>query len=124
VDIEKGSLCGFGKNAPNPVLTSIRYFRDEYDAHINEKRCPAGMCRDLTAYYIDLTRCARSCDACAGACPVDAIFTTPEMKKGIDQKICVKCGECMVSCPVEYSAVAKVSPPEKAPLVECHGERL
>jgi NADH-quinone oxidoreductase subunit F len=117
-DIKQGSLCGFGKTAPNPVLTSIKYFRDEYDAHIKDKRCPAGMCRDLTAYYIDLSKCARGCDACLGACPVDAIFTTKERKKAVDQKLCVKCGECMVSCPVEYSAVAKASPPERAPLVK------
>jgi len=117
-DIEKGSLCGFGKTAPNPVLTSIKYFRGEYEAHIKERRCPAGRCRALTAYYIDLARCARSCDACAGSCPVDAIFTTKERKKGIDQKICVRCGECMTACPAEYSAVAKVSPPERAPVIE------
>jgi len=121
-DIEKGSLCGFGRTAPNPVLTSIKYFRDEYDAHIREKRCPAGMCRELTAYYIDLKRCARGCDACLGACPVDAIFTTRDRKKGIDQKLCVKCGECVTACPAEYSAVARTSPPERAPLVERPGE--
>ena len=123
VDIKKGSLCGFGRTAPNPVLTSIKYFRDEYEAHIREKRCPAGMCRPLTAFYIDLAKCARGCDACLGACPVDAIFTTKERKKGIDQEVCVKCGECMTACPVEYSAVTKVSPPERAPLVERQGEK-
>jgi NADH-quinone oxidoreductase subunit F len=121
-DIKNGSLCGFGRTAPNPVLSSIKYFRDEYDAHIREKRCPAGMCRDLTAYYIDLRTCARGCDACLGACPVDAIFTTRDRKKGIDQKLCVKCGECMTACPVEYSAVAKASPPERAPIVRRPGE--
>jgi NADH-quinone oxidoreductase subunit F len=121
-DIKKGSLCGFGKTAPHPVLTSIKYFRDEYDAHIREKRCPAGMCRDLTAYYIDLSKCARGCDACLGACPVDAIFNTKDRKKGIDQKLCVKCGECMTACPVEYGAVVKISPPERAVLLERPGE--
>jgi NADH-quinone oxidoreductase subunit F len=124
VDIQKGSLCGFGKTAPRPVLTSIKFFRDEYDSHIMEKRCPAGMCQDLTAYYIDLAKCARGCDACLGACPVDAIFTTRDRKKGIDQKLCVKCGECITACPAEYSAVAKVSPPERAPLVKRPAEGI
>ncbi len=116
-DIKEGSLCGLGKTAPNPVLTSLRYFREEYEAHINEKRCPAGMCRELTAYYIDLEKCSRGCDACVGSCPVEAIFTTKERKKGVDQTLCVKCGECMSACPEEYSAVVKVSPPEKAPII-------
>jgi NADH-quinone oxidoreductase subunit F len=117
-DIKEGSLCGLGKTAPNPVLTSLRYFRDEYEAHILEKRCPALMCRSLTAFYIDLDRCARGCDACLGSCPVEAIFTTKDRKKAIDQKLCVKCGECMVACPVEYDAVRRVSPPDKAPIIE------
>jgi NADH-quinone oxidoreductase subunit F len=117
-DIKAGSLCGLGKTAPNPVLTSLRYFRDEYEAHIKEKRCPAGMCRDLTAYYIDLEKCARGCDACVGCCPVEAIFTTRNRKKGVDQTLCVKCGECVTACPPEYDAVRKVSPPGLAPIVE------
>jgi len=117
-DIKNGSLCGLGKTAPNPVLTSLRYFRDEYEAHIKEKRCPAGMCRELTAYYIDLEKCARGCDACVGSCPVEAIFVTKNRKRGVDQDLCVKCGECMVACPPEYDAVRKVSPPDKAPIIE------
>lgn len=117
-DIKAGSLCGLGKTAPNPVLTSLRYFRDEYEAHIKEKRCPACMCRELTAFYIDLDKCARGCDACVGCCPVEAIFTTPNRKKGIDQTLCVKCGECVTACPPEYDAVIKVSPPHLAPIVE------
>ncbi|MBU0989103.1 MAG: NADH-quinone oxidoreductase subunit F [Proteobacteria bacterium] len=117
-DIKTGSLCGLGKTAPNPVLTSLRYFRNEYEAHIKEKRCPAKMCRTLTAYYIDLDKCARGCDACVGCCPVEAIFTTKDRKKGVDQTLCVKCGECMAACPAEYNAVKRVSPPDLAPVVE------
>jgi NADH-quinone oxidoreductase subunit F len=117
-DIKNGSLCSLGKTAPNPVLTSLRYFRDEYEAHVQEGRCPAGMCRALTAFYIDLDKCARGCDACVGSCPVEAIFTTKDRKKGVDQSLCVKCGECMVACPAEYDAVMKVSPPDLAPIVE------
>ncbi|MBI4775645.1 MAG: SLBB domain-containing protein [Deltaproteobacteria bacterium] len=122
-EIKEGSLCGLGKTAPNPVLTSLRYFREEYEAHVREKRCPAKVCRALTAFYIDLDRCARGCDACVGCCPVEAIFTTPDRKKGVDQEKCVKCGECMVACPPEYDAVRKVSPPELAPIVERARER-
>jgi NADH-quinone oxidoreductase subunit F len=116
-DIKAGSLCGLGKTAPNPVITSLRYFRDEYEAHINEQRCPAKMCRALTAFYIDLDKCARGCDACVGSCPVEAIFTTKDRKKAVDQTLCVKCGECMVACPTEYSAVKKVSPVHLAPVI-------
>ena len=117
-DIKSGSLCGLGKTAPNPVLTSLKYFRDEYEAHIHEKRCPALMCRPLIAFYFDLELCARGCDACATCCPVDAVFTTSNRKKGVDQELCVKCGECMVACPPEYDAVRKVSPPELVPVTE------
>ena len=117
-DIQMGSLCGLGKTAPNPVLTSLRYFDDEYRAHVLEKRCPGLTCRALTAFYIDLEKCARGCDACVGSCPTDAIFTTSTRKKGIDQELCVKCGECMVACPPDYDAVMRVSPPGLAPSIE------
>lgn len=117
-DVKKGSLCGLGKTAPNPVLTSVKYFPDEYQAHIQEKRCPGLSCRLLIAFYIDLDKCARGCDACVGCCPVDAVFTTSTRKKGIDQSRCVKCGECMAVCPPEYDAVRKVSPPNLAPVIE------
>ena len=117
-DIKEGSLCGLGKTAPTPVLTTIKYFRDEYAAHIQGKRCPAMMCRALIAYYIDLDKCARGCDACVGSCPTEAIFTTKNRKKAIDQTMCVKCGECMGACPPEYNAVRKVSPPGLAPKIE------
>jgi NADH-quinone oxidoreductase subunit F len=117
-DIKSGSLCGLGKTAPNPVLTSLNYFFDEYETHIKEKRCPALKCRTLTSFYIDLEKCARGCDVCVGCCPVDAIFTTKGRKKAVDQELCVKCGECMVVCPPEYDAVERVSPPELAPVIE------
>jgi len=117
-DVKAGSLCGLGKTAPNPVLTSLRYFRDDYEAHVKEKRCPGKMCRPLIAYYIDLEKCARGCNACEGCCPVDAVFITRDRKRGIDQSKCVKCGECVVACPPEYDAVRRVSPPHLAPVVE------
>lgn len=117
-DTRAGSLCSLGKTAPNPVLTSLAYFADEYRAHLEDKRCPGMTCRALTAFYIDLVKCARGCDACVGSCPVDAVFTTSTRKKGIDQILCVKCGECVVACPPDYDAVCKVSPPELAPVIE------
>jgi NADH-quinone oxidoreductase subunit F len=118
LDVKDGSLCGLGKTAPNPIITSLKYFKDEYEAHIHEKRCPALMCRSLVAFYIDLERCARGCEACVGSCPVDAIFTTKGRKKAIDQDKCVKCSECVTACPAEYDAVKKVSPPSLAPVME------
>jgi NADH-quinone oxidoreductase subunit F len=117
-DIRTGSLCGLGKTAPNPVLTSLRYFNADYKAHIEEKRCPGLTCRPLIAHYIDLEKCARGCDACVGVCPVEAVFTTSTRKKGIDLDLCIQCGECIAACPPQYDAVRIVSPPGLAPRVE------
>ncbi|MDH7576378.1 MAG: NADH-quinone oxidoreductase subunit NuoF [Bacillota bacterium] len=110
-DIKAGSLCGLGKTAPNPVLTTIRYFRDEYEAHIQEGRCPALMCKDLITYYIVPEKCSKLCNVCIGSCPVEAIFTRPDMLKAIYLDKCVKCNSCMVACPPQYQAVIKISPP-------------
>jgi len=117
-NVSQGSLCGLGRTAPNPVMTSLTYFADEYIAHVAEKKCPGTTCRELTAFYIDLEACARGCDVCVGCCPVDSIFTTRTRKKGIDQELCVKCGECKVACPPEYDAVRRVSPIEGVPVVQ------
>jgi NADH-quinone oxidoreductase subunit F len=115
-DIKMGSLCGLGRTAPNPVLTTLRYFREEYEAHIKEKRCPALMCQSLMAYYILPEKCARGCDACVGTCTVEAISTDPKRRiKVIDQEKCVKCNTCMVACPPQYNAVVKLSPPDQVP---------
>src|SRR4030043_1827713 len=116
-DIKMGSLCGLGRTAPHPVLTTLRYFREEYEAHIREKRCPALMCQTLIAYYILPEKCARGCDACVGACTVEAIFTDKKKRiKIIDQEKCVKCNTCLVACPPQYNAVIKLSPPDRVPL--------
>jgi len=117
-DIKSGSLCGLGKTAPNPVLTTLRYFRDEYEAHIKEGRCPALMCRDLIAYYIIPEKCERSCDACVGSCTVEAIYSNKKRIKVIDQEKCVKCITCLVACPPQYKAVVKLSPPSEVPASE------
>jgi NADH-quinone oxidoreductase subunit F len=116
-DMQAGSLCGLGRTAPNPVLTSLKYFSEEYRAHLEDKKCPGLTCRALTAYTIDLEKCARGCDACVGSCPTEAVFTTSTRKKAIDQTLCIKCGECRSACPPQYNAVFKVSPPELAPIV-------
>ena len=114
-DIKEGSLCGLGQSAPNPILTTIRYFHDEYHAHIIEKRCPAKVCPELTAFYILPDKCKRSCDACVGTCPVDAIFSGKKGIKVIDQEKCVKCGTCIEACPPQYHAIEKISPLSQLP---------
>jgi len=110
-DIKAGSLCGLGKTAPNPVLTTIRFFRDEYEAHIREGRCPALMCKELITYEIVEQKCSKLCDACIGSCPVEAVYTRPDMLKAIYLDKCVKCDNCLVTCQPLYQAVVKVSPP-------------
>jgi len=114
-DVKTGSLCGLGKTAPNPILTTLRYFRDEYEAHILEGRCPALLCEELIAYYILPERCERSCDACVGSCSSEAISTGKRQIKVIDQEKCVKCGSCVDACPPQYNAVVKLSPPSLVP---------
>lgn len=114
-DIIAGSLCGLGKSAPNPVLTTIRYFKEEYQAHIQEKRCPALVCRDLIAYYIIPQKCYRGCEHCVVVCPTEAIVEHPKRYKVVDQEKCVKCGNCLEVCPPEYDAVIKVSPISEVP---------
>ena len=114
-DVKKGSLCGLGKTAPNPILTTIRYFRDEYEAHILEQRCPALVCEELIAYYILPEKCERSCDACVGSCSVECISTGKKGIKVIDQEKCVKCGTCLEACPPQYKAVIKLSPRNLVP---------
>ena len=120
-DIRDGSLCNLGKTAPNPVLTTLRYFRDEYEAHINEGRCPALMCKELIVYYIEPGRCSKLCNVCVGGCPTEAIYTRADGLKAIDQEKCVKCDNCLKVCPPEYKAVVKLSPPSL--LAEKEGEK-
>ena len=95
--IKDGALCGLGQTAPNPVLTTIRYFRDEYDAHIRAKRCPAGECAALRTYSIDSGKCV-GCTACAKKCPAAAIAGDLKKPHVIDESKCVRCGECVKAC--------------------------
>jgi NADH-quinone oxidoreductase subunit F len=109
-DVRAASLCNLGGTAPNPVLTTLRYFRDEYEAHILEKKCPALVCPELIAYYILPDKCDRACEHCVLTCPTEAIKGEKGAIKVIDQEKCVKCGTCLEVCPPEYNAVIKVSP--------------
>jgi NADH-quinone oxidoreductase subunit F len=114
-DVKMGSLCGLGRSAPNPVLTTLRYFGDEYNAHILEKRCPALVCKDLIVYYILPDKCDRACEHCVLVCPTEAIKGGKGEVKTIDQEKCSKCGTCLEVCPPEYHAVVKISPVSKLP---------
>ena len=102
--IKDGALCGLGQTAPNPVLTTIKYFRDEYEAHINDKKCPAGECSDLIEYRIIKDKC-RGCTLCARNCPVDAISGSVKQPHEIDPAKCIKCGKCYSSC--KFDAIVK-----------------
>jgi NADH-quinone oxidoreductase subunit F len=106
--VKDGSLCGLGQTAPNPVLTSIRYFRDEYEEHIVGKRCAALHCKALISYYILPDKC-EGCMICARNCPVQAIEGGKRMVHVIDQDKCTRCGTCLSVCPPKFNAVAKVS---------------
>ena len=102
--IKANSLCGLGQTAPNPVLSTLRYFRDEYEEHIKNKRCPAGVCKALLNYKIDPVKC-KGCTLCARACPAGAITGTVRQPHVIDTAKCVKCGACMEKC--KFGAISK-----------------
>jgi len=102
------SLCALGKSAPNPVLSTIRYFRDEYEAHIKEKRCPAYFCKEMVSYYIDPEKC-QACMMCLRKCPAEAIDGGKNKIHIIDQEKCTKCKTCFEVCPTRFNAMERIS---------------
>jgi len=104
--IKAGSLCGLGQTAPNPVLTTIQYFKNEYEAHIKDKSCPALVCKDLIIYHIEPDKCV-GCLLCLKNCPVEAISGERKKVHVIDQDLCIKCGACLEVCPPKVMAVSK-----------------
>ncbi len=122
--IKDASLCGLGQSLPNPVLSTLRYFKDEYEPHIKDKRCPAYVCKPLVSYYIDPDKC-KACMICLRECPVEAIIGGKNQIHVIDQSKCTKCGNCFDVCPARFGAVTRLTgepvpappPPEKRVLV-------
>ncbi len=106
--VKDGSLCGLGQTSPNPILTTIKFFKDEYDAHINEKRCPALLCKELINYQIIPEKC-EGCMLCLKSCPVGAISGIKNEVHRIDKDNCIKCGTCIELCSAKYNAIEPVS---------------
>jgi NADH-quinone oxidoreductase subunit F len=102
--VRVGSLCALGKTAPNPILSTLKYFRDEYLAHIVDKRCPTGHCEKLSAYTVVAEKC-KCCGVCAKKCPVDAISGAKGVPYIIDAEKCIKCGVCAEAC--KFAAIVK-----------------
>jgi NADP-reducing hydrogenase subunit HndC len=119
--VKDASMCGLGTTLPNPVLTTLRYFRDEYEAHIKEKRCPAKVCKNLIHYWIDPQLC-QACLICMRECPAESIYGEKHTVHVIDQGKCTKCGTCLDVCPPRFGAVKKLSG-EPVPEVE-HGIKV
>ena len=103
--LKEASLCALGTTASNPVLSTIKYFRDEYEAHIREKRCPAGVCKALITFTIDEEKCT-GCGVCLKECPQEAISGEKKKPHTIDQSKCIRCGLCRDSCKFEAIVVA------------------
>lgn len=115
--VSSGSLCALGQTAPNPILTTLKYFLEEYEIHIKEKSCPALVCKDLIIYYIEPKKCV-GCLLCLKSCPVDAISGERKKLHVIDHDLCIKCGACLEVCPPKVSAVSKYTGTKKEKLMK------
>jgi ferredoxin len=104
--IKNGSLCALGSTAPNPVLTTLRYFREEFEEHILNKNCPSLVCRDLITFSINSDRC-KGCGLCKENCPAGAILGEKKSVHAINRAACIKCGACLDVCPDKFNAVVK-----------------
>lgn len=124
--MQDASLCALGTTAANPALTTLKYFRDEYEAHIKEKRCPAKACKALTSYYIDPEKCT-ACMICFKNCPTEAIHGGKDIIHWIEQEKCIKCNACFEVCPPRFSAVRRISgeplPPTPTPVTKIIREK-
>jgi len=120
--MQDASLCALGTTAANPALTTLKYFRDEYEAHIKEKCCPAKACKALTSYYIDPEKCT-ACMICFKNCPTEAIMGGKGIVHWIEQEKCIKCNTCFEVCPPRFSAVRRVSG-EPLPLPPAPGTKV
>ncbi len=115
--IKSSALCGLGQTAPNPVLTTIKYFQEEYEAHIKEKSCPALVCKELIVYFIEPDKCV-GCLLCKQSCPVDAISGERKQIHVVDQALCIKCGACLDVCPKKVMAVSKYTGKKKDKIIK------
>jgi NADH-quinone oxidoreductase subunit F len=113
-DVQAGALCGLGQSAPNPILTTLRYFRDEYEQHILHGKCPALMCLHLIAYYILPDKCERSCDACVGSCTIEAISANKKRIKGTTRRS-ASSAALHSRLSAQYNAIVKLTPPTEVP---------
>ncbi len=104
-NIKASALCGLGQTAPNPILSTLKYFRDEYEAHVYQKKCPSGVCKSMLQYTIDAAKC-KSCGLCTKVCPMNCISGEKKVPYVIDQSKCAKCGACMEKCP--FKAISKI----------------
>jgi NADP-reducing hydrogenase subunit HndC len=104
--IKDMAVCGLGQSAPNPVLSTLKHFRSEYEAHVVDKVCPAGVCKDLVQYTIDPDKC-KGCTLCSRNCPVGAIKGAIKQVHEIDPNVCIKCGLCMTKCKFKAISIGK-----------------